>query len=233
MRVIFLPTIQHTGTWFCIDLLRLHRDISFVGTWKTMTHADLSEVQNTDGIALIQAHFGEGTSPYCGPKELESFAPFEAVEALISKSDSIVVPVRDPLLVMLTAHVRNPDVRHDHIINGFLLLVQWCQKNDIFLVPVDLYASRSVEDRYLLIRDLFAFVGISDEPYMSIWAQDWPVVNTVGQRLGENVKGLYYSRQVFRVVALIPEDFDALVQHEAELRPFLEDLGYRNLLWWS
>jgi len=215
-KLIFVPTIHSTGTWFCLELLKSHKSVTNFITEKTFVE---KKFFNLDGTIIFHHHF-DNTQ-----RDLSDF---------MNHSDKIVVTVRDPLLSLLTANARKQGGETlYHIIDGFLTLIDWASKYDIFLLPVDLYYHKSVMERYFLLRNLFDFVEFDYEPYISWWAHEWPIFNTVGPDIGRSYKNLYHSRNIAGVSELVPEYYKTLVKHESILRPFLESLGYRGLLWWT
>lgn len=63
------------------------------------------------------------------------------------------------------------------------------------------------------------------------YAQDWPLVNyTAGKHL---LKSAYDDGHFHVISRRFPVYWKMLKEAEPELRPFLEQVGYRNLGWWS
>jgi hypothetical protein len=230
MKTIFLPTIQSTGTWFCIELLKSQKALSEFSTLGAGESPDEPYAEE-EGIQLIQTHFGDGKDTE--EPEARSYVPVSEVEEWINNSEWTIIPTRDPLLALLTAQIRNPGVSHSYIINGFVALAELCQKHNIFVVPIDLYSYKSPMVRYNLLRGLFDYLGFPYEPNIAIWAMEWPVFNTVGARLSKGIKNHYYSRNIQKVIESIPGDYGLLLSKEPILKPFLKNLGYEDLLWWT
>lgn len=221
MKAIFLPTIQHTGTWFCIELLRQHSTIS--------SCTELKDLRFGNDITIIHTHFGDGETWH--PKDAGKFIPSYVLRELIDVYPSII-PVRDPLAALLTRQVRCPDLQHSYIIEGFVTLAELKEKHDLFLLPVDFNGDKSFEERFGVLRKLFAFLKLSEEPYIKFWAASWPVKNSV-RNINVELYDSYRNGDIEKIIEVIPEEYAYLKGKETILKPFLEELGYKNLLWWD
>ncbi|MHB0968068.1 MAG: hypothetical protein ACYC36_16635 [Bellilinea sp.] len=219
-RLIFIPSVQGTGTWFLLNLLKPHPQVDYLVTWLGFDEQKL-ELSN---MAVVQAHFGEGKT---GP-EFGAFVPDDTAEGWMRKATATVIPVRDPLLSLMTANNRRlDDAPLDHIINGFLTMSRWAGENDIFFLPVDLYGGKSASERRKIFSSLIRFCGLDFIPHCEEYARRWQVVNTAyGQ------KNHYHAGNIEAVKEELGPYFDKLVANKEILRPFLERLGYSNLLWW-
>lgn len=230
MRLIFVPTIQSTGTWFTLKFLEEHSQVKYASPWATLDHEMLGWVE---GAAAVQVHFGEGKR---NEAELKAFTNYAEVEAWMDRADAVVSPVRDPLRSMLTAKSRDFDNCLEYIVNGFCKLAEWHGQRRVFLLPVDLLAAQPWQDRHRELRRLLVHVGLPYEGWVLWWATDWPVHNSVNKRRFERARKAqedYESRDTAAMAAFLGDDYGYLAAREAILRPFLEGLGYRGLAWWS
>lgn len=218
-KIIFIPTIQHTGTWFLIEFLKRH---SHVGGF-----SEAKDMQLFDNITLMHTHFGEGEGKH--PNDVLKFFHPEVVK-LIADKFRTVIPVRDPLFALLTRQARHPDLRHDYIVNGFIALAGFYQS--VFVLPVDLYKAKAIEDRKTILENLLVYLQIPVEEYINKWSYDWPVYNYAGDPENELME-LYHTGQREKIQNIIPEEYGHLKSNEPILRPFLEGIGYKNLLWWD
>jgi len=225
-KIIFVPTVQSTGTWFVLNFFKEHPNVEFVyakDAW------DKAHLHKEDGITCVyQIHFGisEGAAH-------ESFVQKE--ELLLKwfeNADHIVVPVRDPMRSLLTAYVRGPQLNRTHIVNGFVQLAEFVEKYNIFIVPVDLYAAKDFSQRQKILSSLLNFVGLPKTPYVEEWAQQWPIHNTIGDRFAEEIRKMYDEKDLETISKTIPREFNLLMKNEAKLKPFLQKQGYSNLFWW-
>jgi len=221
VRLIFVPTIQSTGTWFTLRFLEEHSCVQYMSPWATLEPEMLGWV---DGAAAVQVHFGEGKR-----NEAE-------LKAWMDRADAVVSPVRDPLRSMLTAKSRDFDNCLEYIVNGFCKLAEWHGQRRVFLLPVDLLAARPWQDRHRELRRLLVHVDLPYEGWVLWWATDWPVHNSVNKRrfdLARKAYECYKERDVAAMAAILGDDYGYLAAREPILRPFLEGLGYRGLAWWS
>lgn len=221
MKAIFLPTIQHTGTWFCINLLLQHSQVT--------SFSELRDLKFGDGYTLIQTHFGDGETWH--PNDASKFIPFYVLKELIDIYPS-VIPVRDPLAALLTRQTRCSDLQHSYIIEGFVALAELRENYNPFILPVDLIGKKSFEERLSVLREFLAAVGLPEEPYIKFWAASWPKINSV-RGLGVELYDNYRNGDVKKIIKVIPEEWAYLKGKESIIKPFLQELGYKNLLWWD
>lgn len=230
-NIIFVPTCQSSGTWFMIDLFKAHDQINWVipnDYWHDpiIKELNVKRLLKDDSTVVLHIHHG-GT---------EDVAKIQLIENIFKISDHIVMPIRNPLRSILTAYIRDhsehKDLNKIHIIHGYIKLVEWTEKHNVFIVPVDLYSKKSKLERYFLLRDLFDFVQLPYEKYMKQWANDWPVSNTVGT-LQESTKLLFDTKNIEGIKQIMPKEYDLLMSSAPILKPFFESQGYsKDDLWW-
>ena len=87
-------------------------------------------------------------------------------------------------------------------------------------------------------------LGLELEPYLALWSVSWSVFNPTAaiadaDKCPEMKKslslmaGYYETGDVGKLYEIFPEEFDYLKSHEPLLKPFLKELGYRDLIWWE
>ena len=243
--IIYVPTIQSTGTWFLMDLIQIHSKIKYMNSWQAMDRTKFPP-DWSDDRALINIHIGISNEYWDNPV----YHTNEKIkEDFMLEAAHTVIPLRDPLKALLTCHTRNWDmINITHIVNGFVQVKQWCDRHpDIHLFPVDIGMRASVlprhshpgqMTRYGMIRDLFTYLDLPLEPYMSIIAENWSKVNTIGERTSRLCDNYYYSRNIEKIIAELDNPFEGggfkyLQSKQKILRPWLESVGYRSLLWWD
>jgi len=246
-RTVFIPTIQHTGTWFCIELLANHStNISGRFIHNEILNKLLNEYTASRIIIdnrkkwesslfgpqlnLIHAHFGNGDTKHNGDKG--KFLPEDLIKDLTRMFPSLS-STRDPLLALLSRHARFPKLEHFYIINGFITLIELYRNHRVFVLPVDLYAERPKVERYHELMRLMEYIGLEVEPYLAFWAINWPVHNPTSNADSIKYKSYYKSKKLKKIIALIPDEYEYLKSKESILKPFLQELGYENLLWWE
>lgn len=214
-------SVQHTGTWFAIEFLRGHPNVS--GTFFEIRNLVSPSLPSIDDRSVLQVHLGtpvgEGT-----PRESEKFADEEAL-AIFAEAERAVVPLRDPLLSVLTRQNRHPWLDHRYIVSGFRALAR-APEETIFL-PVD---TRPEERRRTLARVL-ARLGWPEAPeYVEGVARDWSKENTSGP---STLKKAYAEGRLDAIRSALPEEFDYLLDSRDEIVPFLRTQGYEDLPWWN
>lgn len=208
-----------------MELLRKHPSIEY---FSFMSELDLVQLENS--TSLIQVHFGlpnlnDIVTEY-GEDYKSKFLPMDQIREWMDKADKVVIPLRDPLLCLMTANSRPHPA--DGIINGFVTLASW-QLQNVFYVPVDLYANKDREQRLDLLNNLFTYLDLSKEPFLEEWAE-WPFRNTIRHRYND----LYhtYRKGRFEEIRYLVPKAKILKRKRNTLQPFLESVGYQNLMWW-
>ena len=179
-------------------------------------------------IALIHSHFG-GYEP--------AFLPTSFIAGLIEEFKT-VIPIRDPLLALITKRARSHQDAGFHIVSGFHLLA--VAEFDSFYFPLDLYLHKSVQERESKISQLFAYIGIPiEDEILSHW-KELPVIGSTDNAANQEkaamiqkMKEYYYDGNLEKIIEQIPGEYRYLKSIEHQVRPFLEKLGYTGLLWWD
>ncbi len=208
---IFVASIMGTGTGFVLQFLQAS---PIVAPKRDALNVMKGGFARDGEIHLIHAHFD-------GYAALS----WDAIRAFAALASHVVVPVRDPLLVLLLAHRRKtigPD-----FFPAWRNLVELVGAHDPRVLPVDLLASVKLHKRTTALE--LAGKGYVPHDLCEKWS-DWPVVNSHGDY---DLRILYNEGDVDAIQAAIPaEDWTALRDLEPDLRPFLETLGYKKLMWW-
>jgi len=225
-KIIFLPTVQHSGTWFLINFLTAHPDVSKFVEAKNI-------YGGTDGIEPGQVnllHTHVTTYDYPVYKVRNYFQNYIA-EAMIEKYPT-VTPLRDPLLSIITRHSRHPDKDHRYIIAAYTWLLQ---QPKVFCLPVDTVGDSDTPHRQLLLKVALKVCGL--DPYVDYvkqYAETWPVSNTAKDMpFNLPLKEMYKAKDLDGIEKLLPREIATLREEEKNLRPLLEKWGYCDLLWWS
>ncbi len=133
-----------------------------------------------------------------------------------SQEYRLVVPMRDPLLCLITDKLWYSS--SEHIMHDFLLWAGWIFPLNPFHIPVDL--------------------DTSDLTYKGVNFKDLNIVNRTKDRKPntysktDDLRKAYYSKDSKFLFSNF-ENFRILCTLEFPLRPKLEELGYRDLLWWD
>ena len=210
-NVKLIASIQHTGTWFLIDLLRNHPEVKDFWLEKDFDKID------EENISLIHTHM-----------HLLNNEIFDQVKNKIDSYQTII-PVRDPMKSLITRHKRHPELDHSSIVYGFECI---SKLENVFFFPIDVYKRKS--DRNKLIIDAFSFLGLSrPNVYIRRFARAWKPRRSTSKRSKIDLDKAYSNGQMDVIKNAMPEEYEILKDKEYIIRPFLESLGYKDLSWWS
>ena len=262
-KVIFLPTIQHTGTWFTMECLKVHPEIdamiemhvlglhSIKGALNPSTLFE-DEYFSEAGHTILHMHlplWGDEIqySSCCGVR------PDATLFVAMTCACPTVIPLRDPLLCIISAANRRSRNKGKYDIS-FLVDV-WAQMvrdmtlhNEIshpYYWPVDLLTVSAQTYRIESMKKMFKHLGFTwvpdteTEHKMGWFCRDWPLTRpTLSSKQIE--KGFEYRKKISYadgdityLERMLPKEMGKLRSHEPLLRPFLENIGYKDLLWWT
>lgn len=220
---IIVASVHHTGTVTMLDLLGGHPETGEVFEFRDLLKgADV--VQND--VVHIHVYGGKLES-----RGVVKGLHFGDLASMAQKGWArIVVPVRDPMLALISRQARQPTLDHSFIIRGFESIARFPES--VLFFPVDLDSGENA--RVARVANLFLDLGLSrdlsDLAYEQIWAEEWPVKNTAGPH---PLKDMYAAGQMFELRNNMPEEFDLLVEKAPGIVPFLNRMGYGPMAWWS
>jgi hypothetical protein len=219
--LVLLPTVQHTGTWFMKNMFEHLYDEPV--TLYENTFYGSSQQHLEKGILL--PHIGmDGESMYQHSNGTKvKFMPEYIFNALIEKHKT-VIPVRDPMLSLITRENRHSDLTHSHIIRGFSMLAKISQHPNVMFFPID--TSRRSSVRLSQLDSLEQFLGIearsmsAKKIFVQLWEPKNEAVDSHGLKVDYLTTGSYK-----RVVNRMPKETELLFSNK-EIKPFLINLGY-------
>jgi len=254
MKVIFTPTIQHTGTWFLNDILFRHSQVKrivelanfFLKPRDLRPYPERMEGSSEpyhDGVNIFTGHFHffEGHRDLCSgdfrPSDDEETnwqqgeyylgKYHRSVIEFFAATFPTVVPVRDPMVAILSAHAKKGfKYQNEHIVREFKYIAR--MKNTFFL-PIDLEQSR--HDKTIKLQRLLTHCGLDPEPYIGRVADKWRPVNS--KSADSKFRKRYQDEGMTRQMKESVPGVWSLLEAEPVIRPFLESLGYESLPWWS
>jgi|TARA_Y100000310_G_scaffold334455_1_gene414264 hypothetical protein len=230
--VIFVPSVQHTGTWFVLKFLErfgykpapainffngaiarieersaLQVHLPVANHLDMVVHPDPFEVRNGD---------------VASPLSLNSII-------VLSKIFKTFMPVRDPLAAILTREARHPELRHFYIVDGFIHMAKYLSGNsNVMFLPIDLMDKPS-QRQELLIRILkHCGVHINKEVHnivnevAAVWE---PVNDTPNNKFREAYKEGNKGKIMFDIGAKTAE-VEYLKNSASIILPFMKSLGY-------
>ncbi len=240
-KVIYICSVQHTGTWFVIEFLKRHsriREVLF--QWRDVRICNAFPKLEPNIWDMVHTHCGTcwhhqtDMSEYDDTLDMKCMMPMMA--DMWIKTMPTVMPVRDPLRAIITRQIRHPEKTHNYIVNGFIYMAQVWERMDemspVNFLTVDLHIERSLSERIKALNSVLHTVGLDEEPYVTEYAKKWeaPKFNITPD---VPLKNWCKAGEMEKVKAELPIEWEYLQSKEQHIRPFLESLGYESLIWYS
>lgn len=239
-NAIFVLSVHHTGTWFVIDALRNHPDAGpFIEFRELVSSRDTDQAKQSFNAAtkptIIQTHYvGTNITPCL---HFEGNGVWQRMKGHICHAMlanmKTVIPVRDPVLSILTRAARHPEQDPAYFPLAFEELLSIQNENVLFL-PIDL--DWDTERRHAELIAMFSHVGLDPTnrhvlEYAAKWeAPSYNISNPTP------IKSAYAKRDadaLMHLQTIYPKAVNELYGRRARLQELLEGLGYSDLLWWE
>ncbi len=242
ISVISVISVPHTGTNFTVKLLSDALNPVQAINGPILVKGEHLEARRFEGhieaglfpgLNIIQQHV-QGNNPLYTTKWAQLFAMMGPA----------VIPIRDPLLSLLSALERNDTIDRAPQLDAFANLADaFYHYNNLsnyepLFYAVDLTAKLpTAAERYGVLRKIIWEINgwydrnldINYEAVNKL-ATEWPYVNSRGSYL---TKKLQEDGDVKGLQKVVGSYWPKLRQIEPKVRPLLEQLGYEKLLWWS
>ncbi len=208
MSVIFCPTIQATGTMFLTNFFEAVTGQKMEGLPNAFNEGFKKEVN------LVHIHVEWNGGYFSEINETCSFA-------------HVVIPMRDPLASMVRCSTRDLNMGVS-CAKSFLELMVIGEAFNVKYLPVDLLAAQSFGKRFKALNSILPDMYKGKKKYLcNEWAYKWPIYNA---RMYD-LKPLYQNKDIEGMSKL--PGWDILIENRSILQPWLEAIGYKNLLWWE
>jgi len=248
--VVFVPSIQHTGTWFVIEFLKHFipdvRELTFlleenIKDGRADINHDHLYLSPLNQPTIVQIHFpivrylnfdvGYPQTPF-ERRWYSNLGNMRSVSVqtilMVCNFFKTVIPVRNPLAAMLTREVRHPQLRHFYIVDGFIALAtEFAKHPNVKFLPIDM--TEDVAKRRQLLLDVLIHCGIDATPHGALldqMAEQWlPQNSTPGNKYTE----LYKQNDMEKIKFLMGAkwaEVEYFQNMSAVIMPFLADLGY-------
>jgi hypothetical protein len=136
-----------------------------------------------------------------------------------------LIPMRDPLLSIITRHTRHPEqAPHTYLVKSWNYIPY---DNNPFYIPVDLPFSK--DERMGILRRALRHCRIDPWPGIDAYAMAWKPVNAVPGALV--ARAAYDCRDKGWFEEHFPEEWAAL-RSARSVRELFQRNGYEDLLWW-
>lgn len=208
--VVFVASVQHTGTWSVIGLIQ-----HMTGYNVTELHQVLAG-EKPEGI--LHSHIG--SADLANPPERGKYIDRLTLDMFIGLLKTII-PVRDPMRSLITRQMRHPDLQHFHIVDGFreLARLHGRARGGIHWLTLDLLVDEA--QHRASEQALGAFLGAY--PYKCNWT---PVNQTYEQC---DIRDAYTAGDIGPLEEVCTEEVHAL-REDKPIKEFLSTLGY-DLSW--
>ncbi len=225
-EVALVLSVQHTGTWFAIEFLRQHGHAGPFHELNKMIGGPLTK------RSIVHAHVAD--RQFAGPKKTttplgrtdgSNAIPTYPAYEILAKTGRVVMPMRDPMLSILTRHGRHPLLAHTYIVEAFTRVAE--HNEGVTFLPIDCVPDMREGLLYAALR---AARLPKDIPYVEQWAREWTPYN-VSTDTAE--KQWYRDGEWGMLRAVLTEEIDELLDSRDVLIPFLQELGYKELSWWT
>jgi len=234
---IFIPTVPHSGTWFLLELFKTNPLLHNVELGFVMFKEDHRSLEKRNVIHTHlhgNDHVLENLATKRGKMHDKLGRNFyrdfnmPLMDAMV-KQFATVVPVRDPLASIVSRHRRHPEFApHNYMIEGWLHVIRKWARDDIFYVPID--TELSAEERSILLNHMCDHCALKPWSAVEKWAEKWTRKNVTALR--PEFAERYKAGDVDWIRKTFPNEWAQLVEYRGVLQPFLETLGYKDLLWW-
>lgn len=233
--MIFVWSVQHTGTWSTIDWLERRGLFSFAderAIKQSMNSLGLGTdigsrliVQAVSPNGIYQSHVAESRS--------QSFR----LQLMLAYALPSIVPLRDPLASLLTgynrlSHAGSGLTPQEHI-DQWLTMAEGCrllakQNREPTFIAWDVLDCEN--GRRALLSSAAKRLGCPDDALDAEFAAQWSVSNSSGSY---PAKVAYEQEDAEWIRRRMPGIWMLLKEAQPDLRPFLEAQGYRDLMWWN
>lgn len=228
---ILVATVQHTGTWFVLDMLKEHDEISNIIPFGELLEHECIPSPAPGKKNIICTHIAasfEGIHP----KELFKFLNPTILTPMVHYYTTVMT-VRDPMRSLITRHLRHPDLDHKYIVDGFVYMAN-CKASgaNVFFMPVDWIGEQVNSTRRGTIINMARYCDIGYTPSMEKAADEWfaPPYNVTAK---SELKDSYQRGEIDLVRRVLEEELEYLRSKGSVIRFFLESIGYRKLPWWT
>lgn len=249
--IVFVPSVQHTGTFFVINFLKnfipRSTELTFLLEDDAMKPEDANILyrpqysQPLNLPTIIHNHLPIIRNPELNIDVHGSWFDMTMIMNLTSKRSlpvqflllicnffKTVIPIRDPMAAILTREVRHPQLRHFFIIDGYVALAtEFANHPNVKFLPIDI--TEDTDYRRKLLDDVLVHCSIDPTPHLALLdqiASEWIPQNITP---GNRFKEAYENNDLDKLREMLgPKwaEVEYLRNRASIIQPFLVSLGY-------
>jgi hypothetical protein len=227
---VTVASVHHTGTWFALEFLLWHSQFREV----VELHELISGQKLVSKEKIVHFHLTGRKIDSRGDIECD----WEKVKKFV-KSAKVLVPLRDPLLSLISREKRHPGGDHRFIIDGFEALSDICgdvdneYRKEMNWLVVDLSRMLSENDRVIALKNRLVQLRLDEQPYVYRFARDWKKFNSWNDSKHHDCvayEDAYLMNDWEWLKRQLGNNWDYLVSKMEKIRPMLIKFGY-SLKW--
>lgn len=239
--VIFCLSQIHSGTWSALAWLVRHQEVPGLllstGVYQIMAGQEIDPIVMGPEIYTEKLEPGIIYHEHIRP-DYRFPSSMDRSQLMLAAMHPTLIPIRDPLASLISYHHRAEQSGQlhgpmylpiDHICMRWVILAtQELERCQIHFLPCDIHGGPTSAELW--------------------WASQWLGLKdrepSRGKFPHQNLSGDYALKEAYRAedasfIEGVIDDagqgkpYAFLKNREPQLRPFLEAIGYRNLIWWS
>ena len=249
--IVFVPSVQHTGTWFTINFLKnffpRSKELTFLLENDDMKTEDANYLyrpeylQPLDRPTVVHVHLPIIRNPEHDMDIFGTWFNHTWIQNLSTRRSlpvqvlllfcnffKTVIPVRDPMAAILSREARNPQFRHFCIVDGYVALAtEFAKHPNVKFLPIDM--AESVEKKAELLWNVVSHVGLQPSEHTDLIrevAVSWKPENITP---GNRFKQMYYENDLHGLRHTLGQkwaEVEYLRNMSSIILPFMADLGY-------
>jgi len=227
--MIALLSVPNTGTWFTLNLIQSHEAVEekvisynagFFGIGRreiTRTNFRYGDTGCVDWDKTVYYRHILGNRTH---GEID----------ITCMGHKAVIPMRDPLASLISRKYRNPlEPMYEHV-DAFEYVATSPHAQNSFIFPIDTPDfKRSWTHRKQAAENLFNHIGLEPPESVHQWAVDNEPKNSMGHYIERDA---YLQGEIETATRNCKGEFEYLKSKSDVLMPWLQDLGYKDLIWW-
>ena len=249
--IVFVPSVQHTGTWFVINFLRRfiprEKELTFLLEDTATKPHDAgclyrpSYSQLLDAPVVVHVHLPIFLDLGCGKETYDTWFHRTWAENMTTKRSvsvetllllcnffKTVIPVRDPMAAILTHEVRYPQFRHFCIVDGFVALAtEFARHPNVKFFPVDML--EAAEQREELLNAVLTHCCIDSAEHVDLvreFAASWTPENTTPENRFRTIYQEQDLRSLQHLLGPKWAEIEYLRNMASVIMPWMAELGY-------